>query len=78
MVANVGIIVNNNFLSNTDTSNDPLEKIIEKHKNHSSITCINKHINSELTFTFQPVKKNPISTLTKRLTVPVTIFALQD
>ena len=41
MIANVGITNNHNFLSNTDTSDDPLEKIIVKYKNHPSITGIN-------------------------------------
>ena len=62
-------ITNNRiFLSNTNTSDDPLKKIIDKYKNHSSITCINKDMtNSELSFTFQPVKKNQISNLIKLL-----------
>ena len=50
------------FLSNTNTSVDPLDKIIDKYKNHPSITCINKHMaNSELSFPFQPVTKNQIN-----------------
>ena len=70
MVPSMGITNNNNFLNTTDTSdtNDPLEKIIDKYKNHPSITCINKHMtNSELSFTFQPVTKNQISNLIKLL-----------
>ena len=70
MVPSMGITNNNNFLSTTDTSdtNDPLEKIIDKYKNHPSITCINRHMtNSELSFTFQPVTKNQISNLIKLL-----------
>ena len=59
---------NHNFLSNTDTSDDPLEKIIDKYKNHPSITCTNEHMtNSELSVTFQPVTKNQISNLIKLL-----------
>ena len=68
MVPSMGITKNNNFLSTTDTSdtNDPLEKIIDKYKNHPSITCINKYMtNSELSFTFQLVTKNQISNLIK-------------
>ena len=58
MVPSVGIINNHIFLSNTNTSADPLEKIIDKYKNHPSITGINKHMtNSELSFTFQSVTK---------------------
>ena len=34
IVAEVGITNNHNFLSNIDTSGDPLEKIIDKYKNH--------------------------------------------
>ena len=70
MVPNMGITNNNNFLSTADTSdtNDSLEKIIDKYKNHASITSINKHMtNSELSFTFQPVTKNQISNLIKLL-----------
>ena len=44
MVRGMGITNNHLFLNNTNTSDDPLEKIIDRYKNHSSITCINKHI----------------------------------
>ena len=68
MVPSVGIINNHIFLSNTNTSDDPLEKIIDKYKNHPSITGINKHMtNSELSFTSQPVTKNQISKIIKLL-----------
>ena len=68
MVPIMGIANNHNFLSNTGTSDDSLEKIINKYKNYSSIICINKHMaNSELTFTFQPITKNRISKLIKLL-----------
>ena len=40
MIPIMGITNHDNFLSNTDTSDDPLEKIIDKYKNHSSIPCI--------------------------------------
>ena len=64
MVHCMSVINNHNFLSNTDTYDDLLEKIINKYKNHLNITAINKHMkNSELTFTFQPVTKNRISKL---------------
>ena len=53
MVPKMGITINKNFLSSRDTSDDPLEKIIRKYKNHSNITYINKHMkNSEFTFIF--------------------------
>ena len=68
MVPSMGITNNHIFLSNTNTSDDPLEKIIDKYKNHPSITCIDKHMkNSELSFIFQPVTKNQISNLIKLL-----------
>ena len=68
MITSMGITNNHIFLSNTNTSNDPLDKIINKYKNHTSITCIDKHMtNSELSFTFQPVTKNQISNLIKHL-----------
>ena len=69
MVPSMGITNNHIFLSNTNTSDDPLDKIIDKYKNHPSITCINKYItNSELFFTFQPVTKGQISNLINHLT----------
>ena len=53
MVPNMSITNDHNLLTNTDTSDDPLEKITDKYKNHPSITCINKHMaTSELTFHF--------------------------
>ena len=53
MVPNIGTTNSHNFLSNTDTSDNPLEKIIAKYKNYPSICCIKEHTtNSELTFTF--------------------------
>ena len=68
MVPSMSITNNHIFLSNANTSDDPLDKIIDKYKNHPSITCINKHMtNSELSFTFQHVTKNQISNLIKHL-----------
>ena len=47
----MGITNNHNLLSDLDTTNDPIEKIINKYQNHPSITSINKHMaHSELTF----------------------------
>ena len=58
MVPSMGITNNHIFLSNTNTSDDPLDKIIDKYKNHPSITCINKHMtNSELSFAVEPSQK---------------------
>ena len=54
----MGITNNQIFLSNTNTSDDPLDKIIDKYNNNPSITCINNHMaNYELSFAFQPVTK---------------------
>ena len=62
MIPSMSITNNHIFLSNTNASDDPLDKIIDKYKNYPSVTCINKHMtNSELSFPFQPVKKNQIS-----------------
>ena len=56
IVPNMGKANNHNLLSNTETFDDPLEKIIDKYKNHFSITCTDKQMtNSELTFTSQSV-----------------------
>ena len=68
MVLSMGITNTHIFLSNTNTSDDPLDKIIDKYKNNFSITCINKHMtDSELAFTSQHVTKNQISNLIKHL-----------
>ena len=57
----MSITNNHNLLSDYDTTNDPIEKIINKHQNHPSITSINKHMaHSELTFSFEPVTKNKL------------------
>ena len=64
IVPSMAITNNHIFLSNTDTSDDLLDKIINKYRNHPSITCINQDmINSEISFTFHPVTKNQISNL---------------
>ena len=68
MIPSMGITNNRIFLSNTNTSDDPLDKIISKYKNHLGMYCINKQMtNSELSFTFQPVTKNQISNFIKFL-----------
>ena len=60
----MGITNDHNLLSDTDTTNDPIEKIINKYQIHPSITLINKHMtHSELTFSFQPVTKEQITNL---------------
>ena len=63
MVPNMGIT------KNIPTSDDPLEKIVDKYIICIiCIICINKHMtDSELTCTFQPVAKNKISKLIKLL-----------
>ena len=51
MVPSMSITNNHIFLSNRNTSDDPLDKIVDKYKNHPSITFINKHMNnSEVSF----------------------------
>ena len=39
----MGITNNHNLLRDLDTTNDPIEKTINKYQNHPSITSINKH-----------------------------------
>ena len=59
---------NHNLLSDLDTGNDPIEKIINKYQNHPSITSINKHMTcSQHTFSFQPVTKEQITNLIRLL-----------
>ena len=61
-------ITNNHNLSDLDTTNDPVDKIIHKYQNHPSITSINKHMtHSELTFSFQPATKEQITNLIRLL-----------
>ena len=58
----MGITNNHNLVSDYDTTNDPMEKIINKYQNYSSITSINKHMShSELRFSFQLVTKEQIT-----------------
>ena len=64
----MGITNNHNLLSDTDTTNVPIEKMISKYQNHTSITSINKHMtHSELIFSFQPVTKEQITNLIRLL-----------
>ena len=64
----MGITNNHSLLSDTDTTNDPIEKIINKYQNHPSIISINKHMtHSELTFSFQLVTKEQIANLIRLL-----------
>ena len=59
MVVSMGITNNHNFLDNTDTSDDPLDKVIDKYKNRLCITYINKHMtNPKLSFAFECHKKS--------------------
>ena len=62
------VITNNHNLSDLDTTNDPIEKIINMYQNHPSITSVNKHMtHSKLTFSFQPITKERISNLIRLL-----------
>ena len=64
----MGINNNHNLLSDLDTANDPIERVINKYQNHPSITSINKHRTySELTLSFQPVTKEQITNLIRLL-----------
>ena len=64
----MGITNNHSLLSDTDTTNDPIEKIINKYQNHPSIISINKHMtHSELTFSFQLVTKEQIDNFIRLL-----------
>ena len=38
----MGMTNNHNLLSDTDTTNHPIENIINKYQNHPGITSINK------------------------------------
>ena len=64
----MGITNNHNLLSDLDTTNDPIEKIINKYQNHPSITSINKPMTrSELTFSFHSATKEQITNLIRLL-----------
>ena len=65
---------NHNLLSDTGTTNDPIEKIINKYQNHLRITSINKHMtHTELTLSFQSVTKEQITNLIRVLNNKKTI-----
>ena len=57
MVPSMGTTNNHKILSNTENSDNPLEKIIEKYKNHPSISCINKHTTSSTCHKKRMIKK---------------------
>ena len=64
----MGITNNHNLLSDFDTTNDPIEKIITKYQNHPSITSINKDMtHPEPTFSFQTVTKEQMTNLIRLL-----------
>ena len=69
IVPNIMDITNHhNLLNDLDTTNDPIEKIINKYQNHPSITSINKYMtHSALTFSFQLVTKEQITNLIRLL-----------
>ena len=60
MMPNIDVINNYNFLSYTVTSDDLLEKIIDKYENYVSIICIyiyKQMTNSELILHFNLLQK---------------------
>ena len=64
----MGINNNHNLLSDLGTTNDPIERVINKYQNHPSINSINKHRTySELTLSFQLVTKEQITNLIRLL-----------
>ena len=70
----MGITNNHNLLSDLDTTNDPIEKIINKYQNHPSITSINKDMtHPEPTFSFQAVTKEQMTNLIRLLNNKKTI-----
>ena len=57
----MGITNNHNLLSDLDTPNDPIEKVINKYQSHPSTTSINKHMtHSNLHFHFNLSQKNKV------------------
>ena len=72
IVPNLGIEINQQYLSNVSNISDPVEKAIKKYQKHPSISIINKMVSSvenEANFSFTCVTVDDISKEIKRLDI---------
>ena len=72
IVPNLGIKVDERSLCDASNISDPIEKAIQKHKNHPSISVIKKMVftvDKNNTFSFEPITANDISQQIKRLDI---------
>ena len=72
IVPNLGIEINQQYLSNVSNISDPVEKAIKKYQKHPSISIINKMVSSvenEANFSFTFVTLDDISKEIKRLDI---------
>ena len=76
IVPNLGIEIDQQYLSNVSNISDPVEKAIKKYQKHPSISIINKMVSSvenEASFSFTCVTVDDISKEIKRLDIKKAI-----
>ena len=69
IVPNLGTIVDERYLCNASNISDPIEKAIQKYKNHPSISIIKKMVSTvdkNNKFSFEPITADDISQQIKR------------
>ena len=72
IVPNLGTIVDERYLCNASNISDPIEKAIQKYKNHPSISIIKKMVSTvdkNNKFSFEPITADDISQQIKRLDI---------
>ena len=72
IVPNLGTKVDEGYLCNASNISDPMEKAIQKYKNHPSISIIKKMVSTvdkNNKFSFEPITADNISQQIKRLNI---------
>ena len=72
IVPNFGTKVDEGYLCNASNISDPIEKAIQKYKNHPSISIIKKMVSTvdkNNKFSFEPITADNISQQIKRLNI---------
>ena len=72
IVPNLGTIVDERYLCNASNISDPIEKAIQKYKNHPSICTVKKMVSTvdkNNKFSFEPITADDISQQIKRLDI---------
>ena len=70
IVRNLGAKLDKRYLCNASNISDPIEKAIQKYKNHPSISIVKKMVstvNKNNKFSFEPITADNISQQIKRL-----------